>query len=90
MHIPPGEATLHHCTHAQFRSKKSAEDGKNRKMSKKKSISKLSLGDKSPIIHQTTNWRLDNAVEPTHIIKNTFLIPLHFKQSEMHSNKQLS
>ena len=58
--------------------------------SKKESISKLSLGDKSPIIHQTTNWRLDNAVEPTHIIKNTFLIPLHFKQSEMHSNKQLS
>ena len=40
--------------------------------SKKESISKLSLGDKSPIIHQTTNWRLDNAVEPTHFIKNTF------------------
>ena len=29
--------------------------------SKKESISKLSLGDKSLIIHQTTNWRLDNA-----------------------------
>ena len=40
--------------------------------SKKESISKLSPGDKSPIIHQTTNWRLDNAVEPTHFIKNTF------------------
>ena len=34
--------------------------------SQKESISKLSLGDKSPIIHQTTNWRLDNAVEATH------------------------
>ena len=41
--------------------------------SKKESISKLSLGDKSPIIHQTTNWRLNNAVEATHFIKNTFL-----------------
>ena len=44
--------------------------------SKKESISKLSLGDKSPIIHQTTNWRLDNAVEPTHFIKNTFPDPI--------------
>ena len=40
--------------------------------SKKKSISKLSLGDKLPIIHQTTNWRPDNAVEATHFIKNAF------------------
>ena len=44
--------------------------------SKKESISKLSLGDKSPIIHQTTNWRLDNAVEATHFIKNTFPDPI--------------
>ena len=44
--------------------------------SKKESISKLSLGDKSPIIHQTTSWRLDNAVEPTHFIKNTFPDPI--------------
>ena len=44
--------------------------------SKKESITKLSLGDKSPIIHQTTNWRLDNAVEPTHFIKNTFSDPI--------------
>ena len=44
--------------------------------SKKESISKLSLGDKSPIIHQTTNWRLDNAVEPTYFIKNTFPDPI--------------
>ena len=40
--------------------------------SKKESISKFSLGDKSLIIHQTTNWRLDNAVEATHFIKNIF------------------
>ena len=40
--------------------------------SKKKFLSKLSLNDKSPIIHQTTNWRLDNALEATHFIKNTF------------------
>ena len=40
--------------------------------SQKESLSKLSLGDKLPIIHQTTNWRLDNAVEPTHFIRNTF------------------
>ena len=44
--------------------------------SRKESISKLSLGDKSPIIHQTTNWRLDNAVEATHFIKNTFPDPI--------------
>ena len=44
--------------------------------SQKGSISKLSLGDKSPIIHQTTNWRPDNAVEPTHFIKNTFPDPI--------------
>ena len=47
--------------------------------SKKESISKLSLGDKSPIIHQTTNSRLDNAVEPTHFIKNTFPDPITFQ-----------
>ena len=34
------------------------------------------LCDKSPIIHQTTNWRLDNAVEATHFIKNTFPDPI--------------
>ena len=34
------------------------------------------LGDKLAIIHQTTNWRLDNAVEPTHFIKNTFPDPI--------------
>ena len=44
--------------------------------SKKKSISKLSLDNKSPIIHQTTNWRLDDDVEPTHFIKNTFPDPI--------------
>ena len=43
---------------------------------RRESISKLSLGDKSPIIHQTTNWRLDSAVEPTHSIKNTFPDPI--------------
>ena len=43
---------------------------------RKESISKLSLCDKSPIIHQTTNWRLDNAVEATHFIKNTFPDPI--------------
>ena len=46
----------------------------------KEFLSKLSLGDKSPIIHQTTNWRLDNAVEATYFIKNTFPcydFPLH-------------
>ena len=40
--------------------------------SQKESISKLSLGNKSLIIHQTTNWRPDNAVEATHFIKNAF------------------
>ena len=44
--------------------------------SQKESISKLSLGDKLPIIHQTTNWRLDNAVEATHFFKNTFPDPI--------------
>ena len=44
--------------------------------SKKESISKLSLGVKLPIIHQTTNWRLYNAVEATHFIKNTFSDPI--------------
>ena len=44
--------------------------------SQKGSISKLSLGDKSPIIHQTTNWRHDNAVEATHLFKNTFPDPI--------------
>ena len=43
--------------------------------SKKEFRSKLSLCDKSPIIHQTT-WRLDNAVEATHFIKNTFPDPV--------------
>ena len=33
-------------------------------------------GDKLAIIHPTTNWRLDNAVEPTHFIKNTFPDPI--------------
>ena len=27
-------------------------------------------------IHQTTNWGLDNAVEATHFIKNTFTDPI--------------
>ena len=44
--------------------------------SKKESISKLSLGNNSPIIHQTISWRLDNAVEATHFIKNTFPDPI--------------
>ena len=44
--------------------------------SRKESISKLSLCNKSLIIHQTTNWRLDNAVEATHFIKNTFPDPI--------------
>ena len=35
--------------------------------SKNEFLSKLFLGDKSPIIHQTTNWRLDDAVEATHV-----------------------
>ena len=43
--------------------------------SKKQLFPKFSLGDKSPIIHQTTNWRLDNAVEATYFIKNTFPDP---------------
>ena len=53
----------------------------DKEKSQKESISKLSLGDKLPIIHQTTNWRLDNAVEATHFSKILFLIPSHFKQS---------
>ena len=52
------------------------ETNGDRGKSKKESISKLSLGDKSPIIHQTTNWRLDNAVEATHFIKSTFPDPI--------------
>ena len=44
--------------------------------SKKEFLSKLSLGGKSPIIHQTANWRLDNTVEATHFIKNTFSDPV--------------
>ena len=44
--------------------------------SKKESISEHSLGVKSPIIHQTNNWRLDNAVGATHFIKNTFPDPI--------------
>ena len=44
--------------------------------SQKESISKLSLGDKSPIIHQTSDWKLDNAIEATHFIKNTFPDPI--------------
>ena len=44
----------------------------DKEKSKKEFLSKLSLDDKLPIIHQTTNWRLDNAVEATHFIKNTF------------------
>ena len=47
------------------------ETNRDKGNSKKESISKLSLGDKSPIIHQTTNWRLDNVVEATHFIRNT-------------------
>ena len=36
--IPPGEATLHHCTHSQFRSKNCAEDGgKSKEISEKTS-----------------------------------------------------
>ena len=52
------------------------ETNEDKGKSKKESISKLSLGDTSPIIHQTTNWRLDNAVEATHFIKNTFPDPI--------------
>ena len=55
--------------------------------SKKEFLSKLSLGDKSPIIHQTTNWRLDNAVEATHFIKNTFPDPVTL-QTARNSLKQ--
>ena len=44
--------------------------------SKKEFRSKLSLCDKSPIIHQTTNWRLDNAVEAAHFIRNTSADPI--------------
>ena len=40
--------------------------------SKGRCPSKLFSGDKSPIIHQTTNGRLDNVVEATHFNKNTF------------------
>ena len=47
------------------------EANEDKGKSKKEFLSKLSLGDKSPIIHQTTNWRFDNAVEATHFIKNT-------------------
>ena len=52
------------------------ETNGNKGKSRKEFISKLSLGDKSPIIHQTTNWGLDNAVEATHFIKNTFTDPI--------------
>ena len=55
--------------------------------SKKEFLSKLSLGDKLPIIHQTTNWRLDNAVEATHFIKNTFPDPITL-QTARNSFKQ--
>ena len=47
------------------------EANEDKGKSKKEFLSKLSLGDKSSIIHQTTNWRLDNAVEATHFIRNT-------------------
>ena len=52
------------------------EANNNKGKSKKEFLSKLSLGDKSPIIHQTTNWRLDNAIEATHFIKNTSTYPI--------------
>ena len=52
------------------------ETNEDKGKSKKESISKLSLSDKSSIIHQTTNWRLYNAVEATHFIKNTFPNPI--------------
>ena len=55
--------------------------------SKKEFLSKLSLCDKSPIIHQTTNWRLDNAVEATQFIKNTFPDPV-ILQTVINSLKQ--
>ena len=47
------------------------EANEDKGKSKKEFLSKLSLGDKSPIIYQTTNWRLDNAVEAAHFIRNT-------------------
>ena len=40
--------------------------------SKKEFLFKLSLNDKSPIIHQTTNWRFDDTVEATHFIIKYF------------------
>ena len=49
------------------------ETNGDKRKGKKESIS---LGDKLPIIHQTTNWRLDNAVEATYFIKNTFPDPI--------------
>ena len=52
------------------------EANEDKGKSKKEFLSKLSLGDKSLIIHQTTNWRLDSAVEDTHFIKNTFPDPI--------------
>ena len=52
------------------------ENNGDKGKSKKEFLSKLSLNDRSPIIHQTTNWRLDNAVEATHFIKNTFPDPI--------------
>ena len=47
------------------------EANEDKGKSKKEFLSKLFLDDKSPIIYQTTNWRLDNAVEAAHFIRNT-------------------
>ena len=58
------------------------ETNRDKGKNKKEAISKLSLGDKSPIIHQTTNWRLYNAVEPTHFIKNAFPDPITLQTQE--------
>ena len=47
------------------------EANEDKGKSKKEFLSKLSLSEKSPIIYQTINWRLDNAVEAAHFIRNT-------------------
>ena len=58
------------------------EDNGDKRKSKKEFLSEFSLGDKSPIIHQTTNWRLGNAVEATHFIKKYFSWSCHTSNSQ--------
>ena len=63
------------------------EANEDKGKSKKEFLSKLSLDDKSPIIYQTTNWRLDNAVEAAHFIRNTSPDPVIFQTVKNALNK---